>query len=211
MTRWEPGTRLSRACLCLACHLSRTIPKRKSRILSSIARLEFCPGRSWEILLPKSKQIGILHSRVHLTRPPTHIHAFNAPCMMNPHQQLHQGPSSTAHSSHASQKSSEVSQSSGTRERFLSKINKFVLRAGHAPPKSERSISAPSPLNPFKIVHEPDTMPLYSPPRSMMPRTESECEEALKEMFSYTRDGRRPSTAPSEGQFSQIRTFSDQK
>ncbi|PSR90800.1 hypothetical protein BD289DRAFT_481481 [Coniella lustricola] len=35
----------------------------------------------------------------------------------------------------------------------------------------------------FRIVHQPDTMPLYSPPTPINPRTEDECERALTEMF----------------------------
>ncbi|KAJ4389178.1 hypothetical protein N0V93_006641 [Gnomoniopsis smithogilvyi] len=129
---------------------------------------------------------------------------------MNPHLHLHQGPSD-CNPGHGNARSIENSRNSRIRGRFLSKINKFVLRSSQSALKNERSISPSSPTYPFKIIHKRDIMPLYSPPRPMMPRTESECEEALQEMFSYTRDVRRPSTVPSEGPLSRTRILSDQK
>lgn len=42
--------------------------------------------------------------------------------------------------------------------------------------------------SPFRIVHTPDRTPLYLPPRPREPKTNTECREALEEMYAVSRD-----------------------
>lgn len=88
------------------------------------------------------------------------------------------------------------------RSGLLSKLNKLVQRnpsaaSSTASAKSSSSTAAAAAAEEFKIVHEPDVVPIYSPRRPVMPRTSSEYQEALEEMYTYTSSPpRRPSTAP---------------
>ncbi|KAF3770888.1 hypothetical protein M406DRAFT_67250 [Cryphonectria parasitica EP155] len=115
------------------------------------------------------------------------------------HHDVHQNPSTSTLSSPSS--SSNSNNNSTKAKLLLSKINKLVRPSennnnGIFGLRSPRSTTTTTPTSGstvtdlFRVVHEPDRMPLYSPPMPMNPRTERECEEALKEMFAQARVGK---------------------
>lgn len=113
---------------------------------------------------------------------------------MNPHHHLHQS-TSTSNLSNLSKDSGGSNGSSRARARLFSKINKLVrptdsifggLKSSPSP-RSSTNISDLSSVGPFQIVHERDETPMYTPTRPMQPRTNSECQKALEEMFAHTR------------------------
>lgn len=88
--------------------------------------------------------------------------------------------------------SSVVRSRSTEKGRLISRIHKLVRPSdsgvfghkSHPSPGGTTASPAASPADAFKMVHEPDKVASYSPSRPMNPRTESQCEEALKEMFA---------------------------
>lgn len=131
---------------------------------------------------------------------------------MNPHRHLH-SPASTSNLSSASREdysgdsgaansiaSSSITSASHNhhhnrpRARLLATIHRLVrptsggLRASSMMPRSgSATMSTPSPAASFRIVHERDDTPAYMPARPTVPRTNSECQAALEEMFARAR------------------------
>lgn len=132
---------------------------------------------------------------------------------MNPHRHLH-SPASNSNLSSASREdyysggsgaANSIASSSITsanhnnndnrpRARLLATIHRFVrpssggLRASSMMPRSgSATTSTPSPAASFRIVHERDDTPAYTPARPTVPRTNSECQAALEEMFARAR------------------------
>lgn len=90
--------------------------------------------------------------------------------------------------------------SSGTRSKLFSKLNKLVRPASESSSTpAEATQAREGRAEPFQITHEPDRTPAYTPSRPVQPRSESECQEALQEMFAQARiHNRTPVPEPSE-------------
>lgn len=111
---------------------------------------------------------------------------------MNPHH-LHKATSASSLTQADSSSNNSNKSSSSRKKRLLSRLGfRNTASSSTSSPAAASTISEP-----FRIVHGPDLIPAYSPRRPTAPRTPSEVEDALEEMFAHTSSqGRRPSTAP---------------
>lgn len=119
---------------------------------------------------------------------------------MDPHQRLDNASDSNLGNVSKISGASGTSQGNKARARLLSKMNKLVgptasIFKHSASPRSTTTISAPTPADPFQITHERDEIPAYIPARPKQPRTSSECQEALEEMFAHARGQDSPQLA----------------
>lgn len=130
---------------------------------------------------------------------------------MNTHQNLYRPPSNSNLSSLSKESGGSGAIDSNNsnsrprpRPRLLTKFHRLIsptcsvfggLKASPSPltavttttTNTTSASSSCSAAEPFRIVHERDETPAYTPVRPMQPRTNSECKEALEEMFARAR------------------------